>query len=255
MGRYAQFRQAIVRRLANGVDNWLQRGVETYQEEHFPDEYIHGSPPNFGHDTDTFSSDWAFTLGDLLSRGLAVALGGRLLREDITVVEGHRHNDYRTDLEWRDFTRVRPLGDSQGPAGPSASKPLWYIANTVSIAGLSVVAHLPEHIESVDLYVRVAQPAPSAPGAPNGWLIIESQLYDLNTSVSIVVRQLTPLSILSVAGGVQHPNRWLGPARVRVDDCAIVRNIRFILVKVNARVLTAGTIGGVWEAKLSRPRR
>lgn len=248
MGRYARFRAAIIRkgrRLLHGAH---------YPAEHYPAEPLVSAAPNLGHDTDSYSSAWAY-LVDLWSRALTVALSGRLMRDDVTVSAGHAHDDYRTELEWREIVRWRPLGDNQGTSGPAASKGLLYVTSTSSLDALDGMVHVDDQHTSLDLYARVAQPAPGATGSPDGWLEIKAQLYDLNTDPTVVVRTTTGLSIESKSGGIQHPDRWLGPASVYIGDCAVVRGQRWILLKIQVRVRAAGTKGGLYEVLLAKQRR
>lgn len=247
MGRYAQFRAAVARTAAR------IRGQE-YQKEHYPKEPARGAAPNVGHDTDSYSSDWALFV-DYWSRALAVSLGGRLMRGDIAVTQGHKHDDYRTELEFQEVARFRPLGDNQGTGGPAASKGLLCVTSTTPTDCLNCFFHVDDHLTELDLFVRVAQPAPGAPGAPDGWLEVEADIYDLNNSTTVVLRTLSKLSIESKAGGVQFPNYTLGPARLYIGDSVVVRGQRWIQVKLRARVLVAGTIGGIWEVKIGRQRR
>ncbi len=259
MGRYARFRAWVFSRAG-----WLWRptpatgspsGIraENYAEEHYPQEPLLGAAPNFGHDTDSYSSDWAHFV-DLWTRSLAVSLGGRLMRADITVDGGHKHDDYRTDIEWREFCRVRILGDNQGTSGPDDSKGLAYITSDTALEVFSMMTHLDDQWNSADLFVRVAQPAPGAT-TPDGWLEISAELIDLNDDVTVVVANLSKMAIESKAGGVQFPNRWLGPVQVPLAGLTIVRGQYWICIRIYARVLAAGTIGGVFEAKLGKVRR
>lgn len=242
MGRYARFRALML------------HPAPTYPEEHYPQEPIISAAPNLGHDTDSHHSGWAY-LVDLWTRALAVALGGRLMRSDILVTAGHRHDDYRTEVEWMEILRVRPLGDNQGTSGPGESKDLLYINSTLVKNCFWLMVHIPSWYEELELYVRVAQPAPGAP-TPDGTLEVTAQLYDLiDSGPTLIVETVGPMSLESKIGGIQFPNKWIGPLRINVESWVPLRGVKWLGVQIQARAYPAGAIGGIWEAKLGKNRR
>lgn len=261
MGRYARFRQAVLNRFRTAARNfnfnpWVSKiwmHAENFAEEHYPQEPLTSAAPNMGHDTDSYSSDWAL-LVDHWTRALTVALTGRLMRGDIDVTEGHKHDNYRTDLEWREVARFSPLGDNQGTGGPPESKGLIYIDDAAVSEALNCMFHVDDQFNSLDMFVRIAQPAPGSVGG-DGWLEISAELYDLNTSTTTLVKTLANPSIQSIAAGLQFPNKWMGPIPVDLRDCASVRGLRWVLVRVSVRVRAGGTLGGLYEVVFTKPRR
>ena len=255
MGRYVIFRQKVERALKA---RWASNGavpafVQTYPEQHYPDEPALGLPPNLGHDTDTHSADWADVV-DKNTRALAVSLSGKLQRDDITVNGGHAHDDYLTELEWQNFGRWRPLGDNQGTGGPNASKGLLYVSSTTPTDAIVMMGHVPSYIKEVEVWVRVSQPAPGAGGTPNGWLWITVEGYDLNNAGFASLLFNKGFALQSVAAGMQHANVWLGPLVLDVTTLAftVVRSQRWVAVKLVPFVSAGGTLGAVWEACIRR---
>lgn len=245
MGRYLPFR-AVVARL-------LKPLFETYPEQHYPDEPILGLPPNLGHDADTYSADWA-DQADKNTRGLVTSLSGKLQRGDIEVTGGHAHDDYLTELEFQNFGRWRPLGDNQGTGGPAESQGLLYVTNTAPGFALTITAHLPGHIRQVELWVRVAQPAPGATGTPDGWLWINVEGYDLNGDQFATLQLTRSFAVQSVLGGMQHPDEWLGPLVIDLEATGMTptRGLWWVAFHLFPFVSAGGTIGGLWEVRLGR---
>lgn len=257
MGRYRRFRQEVLSYAAKlftptGPSAPRVRG-RTIEEEHYPKEPLIGAAPNMGHDTDSYSSDWALFV-DYWTRALYTSLSGRVLRDDVTITAGHEHDDYRTDIEWREFGRWRPLGDNQASGGPSESKGLLYVTTTSATEAMNLTCHIPEQFSSADLFVRVAQPAPGAP-TPDGWLEVSGELRDLNTDVTATVQAISSMSVNSISGGVQFPDRWMGPVPVPLGGCAVVRGHYWVMLRLSARVRASGTIGGIYEVRLGKVRR
>jgi len=259
MGRYARFRAGVLAyanrlwRGNNSNNNPAGMRGETISAEHYPQEPVTGFAPNVGHDTDSYSSDWALFV-DLWTRALYTSLSGRLLRGDVTITEGHKHDNYRTDLEWREIARFSPLGDNQGTAGPDASKGLVYIDNTAVANTMNCMFHVDDQFSSIDMFVRIAQPAPGA-AAADGWLEISAELIDLNTDVTVIVKTLANPSIQSIAAGLQFPDKSMGPITIDLRDCAVTRGLYFVLVRVKAKVRTAGVVGGLYEVLFAKTRR
>lgn len=260
MGRYRRFRQRVEaftqKFYLNGslLIPGAFRRAEQYEEEHSPREPVTSAAPNIGHDTDSYSSDWAHMV-DLWTRALYTSLSGRLQREDETITEGHKHDDYRTELEWREVARFTPLGDVQGTAGPALSGGIVYVDHTAVRDAMNCMFHVDDQYGSLDMWVRIAQPAPGAGGAPDGWLEVKGDLYDLNTSATAVVATLANPALESKAAGVQFTNRWLGPITVPLSGCVVTRGLRFVLVRVQTRILVAGTVGGIYDVLFAKPRR
>ncbi len=264
MGRVSIFRQLLWARAKRlwspltSIVNAPNFGIigEGYPEEHYPDEPALGMPPNLGHDTDSYSADYA-DIVDKNTRALAVSLGGSLMRDDIEVEGGHAHADYKTELDWQNFGAWRPLGDNQGSGGPDESKHLLYVTTTAPVDGIVMTAHIPEHIRDVEIWVRVAQPAPGATGTPDGWLRIGVETFDLHNDLFGTVMSSNAFALLSIAAGMQHPDKWLGPMTIDLVklDFQIIRGQRWIAVKLSPYVSAGGTIGGLWEAALRRRSR
>lgn len=255
MGRFKPFRLGLTHFIKSvWVANFaLPPVLDSYQEQHWPDEPILGQPPNLGHDADTYSADWAES-ADRNTRGLVTSLSGKLQRGDITVTAGHAHEDYLTELEYQNFGRWRPLGDNQGTGGPDASKGLLYVTNTAVGGELLLMAHIPEHIRDVELWVRVSQPAPGAGGTPDGWLWINALGYDLNGDQFATLEVTRTFAAQSVAGGVQVVNQWIGPLVLDLEMLNFTTSrgqwwVAFLLQPV---VSAGGTIGGLWEAAIRR---
>lgn len=260
MGRDRQFRAGLFARLYSAFTQDLNLGVDgvegKFNPEHFPDERAYGFPPNLMHDTDSHSSDIADKV-DKLTRAAALALNGKLMRADIVVAGGHTHaENYLSELQWINFGRWRPLGDVQGTGGPVQSRGLLYVTNTASGGGPALTVHVPSHIKEVELWVRAALPAPSSPGTPDGWLHIDLNVYDGNAGAPFAApKQTSQLSLLSVAAGIQHPNRWLGPWLINVSTFTATRGLYWLACTVEPWVEVAGTIGGLWEVAIRRRSR
>ncbi len=258
MGRYERFRQTTVtyfRKIFN-VGNgstpvMFQNRGSDYAAQHYPREPLISAAPNIGHDTDSYNSDWAL-LVDYWSRALYTSLTGKLLRSDVDISNGHKHDTYLDDIDWIEFARVRPLGDNQGLLGPPEAKATAYISNTGGSRDINLMCHVPTQFSGVDVLYRVSQPAPG--GSGDTWLYLFPEVYDLNTDPTTPVKDLGGAGILSVTGGVQFPNYWLGPNHIDLRSFAVVRGMYWVRVRVRAKVGAAGE-GAISEVLLGKVRR
>ncbi len=256
MGRYERFRQSTINKFKHlvgfsGGVPITQRRESEYREQHYPREPLTAAAPNMGHDTDSYNSDWALFV-DYWSRALYTSLTGKLLRGDVDITGGHKHDSYLDDLEWIDFARVRSTGDNQGLLGPPEAKHGLYYNNTGAGRDLNLMCHVPTQFSGVDVLYRVSQPAPGSTG--DGWLNILPEVYDLNTDPATPVKDLGGASLLSVAAGVTFPNYWVGPNHIDLRSFAIVRGFYWVRVRVRGRILSTAE-ATLNEVRLGKVRR
>ncbi len=244
---------ARVRNIFQGSTFWQavfqHRGSEDLADEHYPKEPIIGAPPNIGHDTDSFSSDWAYFV-DRWSRALYTSLSGKLMRDDVAISAGHKHDTPFDDLHWQEFGRVRPTGNNQGIGGPDEAEDYAYCATSSGGSGMNMLCHIPTQHNAADLFVRIASPLPGSADGDRFYLLID--VYDMLTDV-VTPAYSRIMSITSVTGSLLFPNKWLGPSTIKVKDFASIRGMYWIRIRCRGQ-LDFPREAGIAEMRLGKVR-